>query len=218
MQQPGFPERRAADPRELAVLLSNQAGDRGRVIAAVAGEPGSGKSTLVRRLAEALAELGVPTAILPMDGFHLSNAVLEDLGRRDRKGAIDTFDADGYVSLLKRVRAGELRTVYAPSFDHGAGEPLAGSIPIAPESVVVLTEGNYLLDPSEPWSQIPDLVDHAWYVGVDDQVRRERLLARHIATGKEPAFAARWVAEVDERNAERIRSTAARAESILLVD
>ncbi len=190
----------------------------GRVLVAVAGEPGAGKTTFVRRLAAELERLGVATGVLPMDGFHLSNAVLEKLGRRQRKGAIDTFDADGYVHLLERVSAGEARAVYAPGFDHGAGEPVAGSIAIEPGCAVVLTEGNYLLDPTEPWDRVPELADHAWYVTVDDALRRERLIARHIASGKPPEVARRWVAAVDEPNAERIRTTAVRAELILRLD
>lgn len=190
----------------------------GRLLVAVAGEPGAGKSTFVRRLAADLDRLGVSVGVLPMDGFHLSSAVLDQLGRRRRKGAIDTFDADGYVQLLRRVRRGEPRTIYAPSFDHGRGEPIAGSIAIEPDCAVVLTEGNYLLDPSEPWSQVLGLADHAWYARVDDALRRQRLIARHIATGKTPEAATRWAAEVDERNAERIRTTATRAHLILRLD
>ncbi len=215
--EPVNPPERPADAQELARALAVEAGAGERVIVAIAGEPGAGKSTLVANLAASLALLGVEAAILPMDGYHLSNAVLEALGWRGRKGAIDTFDADGYVSLLRRVRAGGPRTIFAPSFDHGAGEPLAGSIPIEPGAAVVLTEGNYLLDPSEPWSDVRGLVDHAWFVRTDDAVRRERLVARHVAAGKEPDFAAYWAAEVDEPNAERIRAAAGRAELVLRV-
>lgn len=190
----------------------------GRVLVAVAGEPGAGKTTFVRRLADELDRLGVATGVLPMDGFHLANAVLEGLGRRHRKGAIDTFDADGYLQLLQRVRTGEPRTIYAPGFNHGGGEPVAGAIPIEPDCAVVLTEGNYLLDPAEPWCRVAELADHAWHVKVDDALRRRRLVARHIATGKPAETANRWVAEVDERNAERIRLTAGRADRIFLLD
>lgn len=198
----------------LAAQLRDESRGAGRLLVAVVGEPGAGKTTFVQHLGRELRRLEVPTAHLPMDGFHLSNAVLERLGRRHRKGAIDTFDADGYLHLLQRVRAGEPRTIYAPGFDHGGGEPVAGSIAIEPDCAVVLTEGNYLLDPTAPWDRVPELADHAWYVRVDDALRRERLVARHVAAGKTPELATRWAAEVDELNAERIRGTASRAERI----
>ena len=208
----------APEYAELAEQLRDANLRRGRVVVAVAGEPGAGKTTFVHRLAAELDRLGVVAGVLPMDGFHLANAVLERLGRRQRKGAIDTFDADGYVHLLRRVRAGEPRTIYAPVFDHGGGEPVAGSLAVEPECAVVLTEGNYLLDPTEPWDQVRGLADHAWYVRVDDALRRERLVARHVASGKTAGEAVRWAAEVDEPNAERIRRTADRADRVFRID
>lgn len=214
-----------ASPREetRAAELAGELRDRlggerdGRLVVAVVGEPGSGKSTLVARVVKSLSALGVTAAILPMDGFHLSNRVLEALGRSERKGAIDTFDAGGFVSLLRRVVAGEPRTIYVPAFEHGFGEPIAGAIPIEPDAQVVLAEGNYLLDPAEPWREIRDLVDQTWYVDIDSALRRERLRQRHIAAGKDADFAARWVDDVDERNAERIRGSRQYADRIITV-
>ena len=199
----------------LASDVAASLGSRPRILIAVVGEPGSGKSTVVSQVAAALERDGIATAIVPMDGFHLSNRVLDALGRRNRKGAIDTFDADGFVSLVGRIAAGEPRTIYAPDYDHGFGEPVAGSIAIEPEARVVLTEGNYLLDPSEPWLAIRDLADETWYVDIDDSVRRERLTRRHIEAGKAPEAAAAWVEQVDEKNAARIRESRAYADRVI---
>jgi pantothenate kinase len=211
----------AYDPRNMA-RASVLAADirklltgRDRVIIGVTGEPGSGKSTLAEQVAATLYSEGIPAVRLPLDGFHLSNAILRALGRRERKGAIDTFDADGFISVLERIAAGSVRTIYAPSYDHGFGEPIAGSIAIEPNVQVVIAEGNYVLDPSEPWNRIRSLVTQSWYIELDDAVRRARLLERHIATGKAEPEAAAWIDAVDEKNAERIRLTKQYADRII---
>lgn len=114
-----------------------------RRILGIAGPPGAGKSTLAARLAQ---ELGPELAVVvPMDGFHLARAELERLGRADRKGAPDTFDAAGYAALLTRLRTPGSAAVYAPAFDRSLEEPVAGSIPVGTGVGLVITEGNYLL-------------------------------------------------------------------------
>lgn len=211
-----------SDPRNLATahslateLASGARADQ-RTIVGIAGEPGAGKSTLAREISHDLSRLGVENAVVAMDGFHLSNAVLESLGRRSRKGAPDTFDADGFVSLLRRISRGSTRPIYAPSFDHGVGEPIAASIAVSPHASIILVEGNYLACPEPPWDEVARIVDHLWYVDLDPSVRRARLLGRHISSGKEPDFARTWVDAVDETNAALIRSTIDRAQRSIL--
>ena len=133
----------------------------GRRLLGITGAPGAGKSTIAARVVEALGDAAV---LVPMDGFHLANAELERLGRRDRKGAIDTFDAHGYVALLRRLRSPAGATVYAPLFRREIEEPIACAIPVGPEVPLVVTEGNYLLVPDEPWAAVRGLLDEAWYV------------------------------------------------------
>ena len=150
-----------------------------------------------------------------MDGFHLADVELRRLGRLDRKGAIDTFDAHGYLALLQRIRANPLHTVYAPAFDRSLEEPVAGSIPIAPHVRLIVTEGNYLLDDDEPWPTIRELMSEVWFIDARPEECRRRLVARHIEFGKSPQEARAWVREVDERNAERIEKVRTRADLLI---
>lgn len=107
-----------------------------RVLLGLAGAPAAGKSTLARAMVEGVdARLGAGTAAyVPMDGFHLSNAQLDRLGLRGRKGAPETFDVDGYVHLLRRLRSRQAGTVYAPDFDRDLDEPVAAGIAVPPQA------------------------------------------------------------------------------------
>ena len=130
-----------------------------RRILGIAGVPGPGKSTLAAVVA---ARLGAAAAQVPMDGLHLADVELARLGRLDRKGAPDTFDAFGYVALLRRLRAAEPgEVVYAPAFERTMEQPVAGSIAIDPSVPLVVTEGNYLLLPDAPWDRVRPLLDEA---------------------------------------------------------
>jgi pantothenate kinase len=183
-----------------------------RTIIGITGPPGAGKSTVAAALAR---ELGSAAVLVPLDGYHLSNQVLESLGRRDRKGAPDTFDAAGYVALLSRLRGPGADIVYAPSFRREIEEPIGASIAVPPDTPIVITEGNYLLLDAHPWRQIRDLLDAVWYLEIDDEVRMERLIARHTKFGKTPEAARSWAEGSDQRNADIIAASAHRADSLL---
>ena len=187
-----------------------------RAILGITGCPGGGKSTLAERLVARLDPEERSVVRVPMDGFHLADAALDRLGRRQRKGAIDTFDAFGYLALLGRIRTELDNPVYAPDFERVLEQPIAASIAIDPGVRLVVTEGNYLLSAIWPWPRIRELMAEVWYVELDDTVRRNRLVARHVAFGKSETEARRWVAEVDEPNARQIASTRHMAD--LLVD
>lgn len=186
-----------------------------RVMIGLVGEPGAGKSTVAAALRDALAKRGIPTALVPMDGFHLANVELARLGRADRKGALDTFDGAGYAALLARLRARPDEVVYGPVYDRNIEESVGSAIPVGPGIEVVLTEGNYLLVDEPPWTEVAGLLDEVWFVDVEPDLRRDRLRARHVEFGKAPEIAAAWVENVDEPNAARIRSTAARADLVV---
>jgi pantothenate kinase len=183
-----------------------------RSILGICGAPGAGKSTLAEILA---AALGPAAALIPMDGFHLANSELIRLGRRARKGAIDTFDGAGFVALLRRLRAADEAVVYAPQFRREVEEAIAGAIAIPRDVALVITEGNYLLSSADPWGAIRPMLDEAWYVDPPEAVRQERLIARHIAFGKPPDLARSWSLGSDQRNALMIVATRAAADLII---
>src|SRR5437588_5745933 len=187
----------------------------GRRILGIAGMPGAGKSSLARQVAD---ELGPVAVYVPMDGFHLANHELLRLGRRDRKGAVDTFDAAGFVHLLRRLRAGEDDVVYAPSFLREIEEPIAGWIPVPANVPLVVTEGNYLLASQNGWERVRPLLDEVWYVEAADETRIERLITRHIAFGKSEEDARRWTLGSDQTNAQLVRTTRDRADVVVRID
>jgi pantothenate kinase len=198
-------------PDALAAELVQRAAGTTRLLIGLAGAPGAGKSTVSAAILRELDAAGVASQVVPMDGFHLADATLVRLGRRDRKGALDTFDGHGYLALLRRLREETQNTVYAPGFDRDLEQPVAGAIAVDPEVRIVITEGNYLLVDQDPWSRVAAILDEVLFVDLDDDERRRRLVARHVQFGKAPDRAAAWVDVVDEPNARLVQSTAARA-------
>lgn len=202
------------DPR--LVARARALADAGpRQLLGIVGAPGVGKSTTAVLLAEAL---GDRAALVPMDGFHLADAELRRLGRHERKGAIDTFDGAGYVALLRRLRSPGRVTVYAPEFRREIEEPVAGAIPVPPEVRLIITEGNYLLVPDGPWAEVRGLLDEAWFLKIDDDLRLRRLTQRHVRFGRAPAEASARARGNDQVNATLIEATAARADLIIRAD
>lgn len=182
----------------------------GRKILGIVGPPGCGKSTLAAALLELLGDDAVA---VPMDGYHLANVELARLGRAGRKGAEDTFDSAGYVSLLRRLKEQQANEiVYAPEFRREIEEPIANAIPVFPDTQLVITEGNYLLLDHGHWAGVSELLDEIWYVDIDHSVRRERLVKRHMHFGRSQSAAEDWVASTDEPNAVRIEATKHRAD------
>ncbi len=204
---------RIDDLEDLTARAGALASPGRRAILGLTGAPGAGKSTLGSELVDALG----PTSVLvPMDGFHLAGLELSRLGRADRKGAPDTFDVEGYLALLRRLRAGSGTTVYAPEFRREIEEPIAGAIAVTPCHVLVVTEGNYLLDEGAGWADVRQLLDAVWYLDIPEDERRRRLVARHEAHGATPQDARAHALGSDERNAERVRGTRSRADLVLV--
>jgi pantothenate kinase len=189
----------------------------GRAVLGVAGSPGAGKTTLAETLVRELNGTGDPwVAHVPMDGFHLADAELERLGRRDRKGAPDTFDAAGYAALLRRLREepGD-DVVYAPGFERELEQPIAGAVPVEPAARLVVTEGNYLLLGTGAWARVRAQLDEVWFCELDEEERLRRLIARHERFGKTHEEAVAWVMRSDQRNAELVAATRDRADLVV---
>ena len=205
---------------ELADRAAGLLARPGRVVLGITGSPGAGKSTLTDLLLTSLrANLG-PEAVghLPMDGFHLADVQLDRLGLRDRKGAPDTFDVDGYVATLQRLHDEPDRTLFAPGFQRVLEQPLAAAIAILPSARLVVTEGNYLLLPSGGWERVRPLLAETWFVEVDDDVRRARLVRRHEQFGKSPKAARSWVEGVDEPNSRLVGAARDGADLVVALD
>jgi pantothenate kinase len=182
--------------------------DGQRRILGITGAPGAGKSTLARQIVDALGDRAV---LVGLDSFHLSNAELDRLGRHARKGAADTFDAAGYQNLLRRLRPQQDEVVYAAEFDRSLEESIACAVPVHRDVPLVVTEGNYLLVDDERWGGTAALLDASWYVEPGEDVRLERLIARHRQFGRSPEEAYERSHGSDQRNAELIGSTRPRA-------
>jgi pantothenate kinase len=189
-----------------------ESGDR-RILG-IAGTPGSGKSTISAALLDAL---GSDAVLVGMDGFHLGSTELARLGRQARKGAPDTFDTDGYVALLGRLRAQRRRDadIYAPVFDRSLEEPVGSSVPVASEVPLVITEGNYLLLEHGGWEGVRPMMHETWFIDVDADERHRRLVARRLSYGHPAIEAEAWVTDVDEPNAAVIETTRDRADLVL---
>lgn len=193
-----------------------------RAVLGITGTPGAGKSTLAEWLLQALADIPVPpgatapwVAHVPMDGFHLADVELDRLGRRNRKGAPDTFDAAGYAALLQRIRTAADPVIYAPAFERDLEQPIAGSISIAHSVQLVITEGNYLLLEEGDWPRVRAQLDEVWFCEIDEAERLRRLVARHERFGKGHDAAVAWVATTDQPNAELVAGTRDRADLLV---
>ncbi|MFI5626817.1 nucleoside/nucleotide kinase family protein [Nocardioides sp. NPDC051685] len=200
------------DVAELAERVQERAG-MGRHVLGIVGPPGAGKSTLAERLRDVLNEAGRVAVVAPMDGFHRRNAELDEMSARARKGEPDTFDAEGYVAALRRVRARPGRVEW-PTFSRVTDEPVPAGVVIEDEPIVI-TEGNYLLLDEGPWKDVRSLLDEAWFVDVPDDILVPRLLERFLAGGRSRAEAEAKIAESDLRNAALVRATRHRADLVL---
>ncbi|KAM5346112.1 hypothetical protein ACJ41O_009117 [Fusarium nematophilum] len=191
-----------------------------RILIAMAGVPGSGKTTISNALIQELNKYGIQDiAVLPMDGFHYSRAALSSFSDPAqafrRRGAPFTFDAASLLELVLLLKKTPVTAcdepeiiTKAPSFDHALKDPVADAVAISSQAKVVIIEGNYTLLDEEPWSSIAGLVDDKWFVDIPTDVARERLAARHLKAGIETSIDAALsrAEENDIPNGEYIRS------------
>lgn len=183
---------------------------RSRIIVAIAGAPGSGKSTLAEEVVSCLElQHDRRAGLFPMDGYHYDDAVLEDMGRRPFKGAIDTFDAHGLRHMLTRLKANEDDVIAVPVFDRSIEIARAGGRLIPQSTEIIVCEGNYLLARQEPWDRLKPIFDLTVFVDVDVETLRHRLQERWRSFGLDPQSIDRKVEENDLPNGLFIMSNSA---------
>ncbi|MGM9471245.1 nucleoside/nucleotide kinase family protein [Pseudarthrobacter sp. YS3] len=184
-----------------------------RTLLGITGAPGSGKSTFASWLQQQFGpELAM---VVPMDGFHLGNAIIDGTPLRQRKGAMDTFDVGGYLSLLQRLVRRDESVVYAPEFRRTLDEPVAASIAVPASVPLVITEGNYLLAEPPQWKEVRAQLDEVWFMDTPPELRLARLVDRHVEFGMDQAAAEAWATGPDEANAALIEATRRNADRII---
>ncbi|GAA1601010.1 nucleoside/nucleotide kinase family protein [Kribbella sancticallisti] len=186
-----------------------------RAILGIVGPPGAGKSTYAEELTARLVADGHHAVLVPMDGYHLAQAALEELNLAAVKGAPQTFDGYGFVALLRRLKESPDESIWAPRFDRNLEDSIAAGIQVRPETTLVVTEGNYLLFDELPWATGRKLLDECWYLELNEDVRHERLEARHRRYGRSDQEAHERTFGSDEANARLIASTKPSADAVL---
>lgn len=185
--------------KELRKHILALAKDNSRLIVGIAGPPASGKSTL----AEALSKSIENSVVVPMDGYHFSNDILERMGKVHRKGAHFTFDAEGFVQLIRSIKTGE-SCVNVPEFDRSQDKVVFKGLTASPENKIVIVEGNYLLLNEEPWSTLRSLFDLSISISPKLDEIEQRLLSRWLDHGHSRADALGKIQKNDLPNAEYI--------------
>ncbi len=187
----------------IANEILKRAAGAARFVVAIAGPPGAGKSTLAEALAETLVAGGERAAVLPMDGFHMDNAVLEEKGLLPRKGSPETFDVRAFLSTVAAVRAND-GEVLVPVFDRSREIAIASARIVAPETRIILVEGNYLLLDEAPWDRLERAFDFSIFINPGVAELERRLLQRWFDHGYDEEAAKRKALGNDIPNAHRV--------------
>jgi len=198
-----------------AILSKVNVNISNRFIAGIAGGPGSGKSTLAVKLKELINSKAKSdlAQIFPMDGFHRKNSELERSGLISVKGAPETFDLEGYISMLNRIKLGE--NLNAPIYSREAHDVIDNALPVEPHHKIIITEGNYLFSDLEGWCEIKDIIDLKIFLEIERDVCEKRLLERHMRGGKTEAEALEKIKKVDMKNADLIAQTMKYADEVI---
>ena len=202
------------DFKDLVAELRQRATSAARFMVGIAGPPGSGKSTTAETLRDALQAQGESAIVVPMDGFHFDDAVLNARGHRPRKGAPFTFDAAGFEILLKRIKARE-PDIAIPVFDRSMEFSRAAADIVTDEAKFILVEGNYLLLKETPWDRLKPLFDFTVFLDVPEAELERRLMQRWLGFDFTPERAKAWIASNDMPNIRTVLQTSSRADLTL---
>jgi pantothenate kinase len=200
-----------ADSTSLAKLLREKSVGASRFMVGIAGAPASGKSTLAEHLRDALITAGETAIVVPMDGFHYDDAILNARGHRPRKGAPHTFDVAGFEVLLKRIKARE-NDIAIPVFDRSMELARAGADIVDDKTRFIIVEGNYLLLNREPWNRLKPLFDFTVYLNVPFEELEQRLINRWLGFGFDMDYAKNWIASNDTLNIKEVINNSASAD------
>ncbi len=202
------------DVNEVASLLCEKSGKALRFMVGIAGPPGAGKSTVSAALRDVLIAKGETAIVVPMDGFHFDDTVLNKRGHRPRKGAPFTFDVYGFEVLLKRIKARE-PDIAIPVFDRTMELSRAAADIVTDEAKFILVEGNYLLLQTEPWDRLKPLFDFTLFINVAEAELERRLMSRIVAHGHDEAYAKNWIASNDMLNIREVRAKSVVADLVI---
>ncbi|MFO1032795.1 MAG: nucleoside/nucleotide kinase family protein [Hyphomicrobiales bacterium] len=205
------------DLADLRADIIRRAGKRERFMVAIAGPPASGKSTTAHDLQKSLVAAGETAVVVPMDGFHFDDAVLNARGHRPRKGAPFTFDAAGFEHLLRRIRDRE-PDIAIPVFDRSMELSRAAADIVGADTRFILVEGNYLLLDEAPWTGLRPLFDLTVFIDVAHEELRNRLIQRWLDHGFDMAYARNWIATNDDLNIAHVLAHRAPADVVLTQD
>ncbi|WP_377506807.1 nucleoside/nucleotide kinase family protein [Octadecabacter sp. R77987] len=202
-----------AQVNEIAERVHDMRAGKTRLMVAICGAPASGKSTLAAEVARRLTGQKCSAAVVPMDGFHLDNAILQTRGILARKGAPETFDGNGFVHMVNRLRGGG--DVAIPVFDRARDIAIAGAEIVPHDCQVILAEGNYLLMETSPWDQLQPLWDLTVMLDVPIADLRARLIQRWLSHGLSSPAAKRRAESNDIPNAQAVIDHSRPADIIL---
>jgi pantothenate kinase len=202
------------DVNELASLIREKSGEALRFMVGIAGAPASGKSTLAEHLRDALIAMRETAIVVPMDGFHYDDAVLNARGHRPRKGAPYTFDARGFEALLHRIKARE-PDIAIPVFDRTQELSRAAADIVTDEAKFIIVEGNYLLLKQEPWNKLKPIFDFTIYRSVPIEELEARLIKRWLDLGFDMDYAKNWIASNDLLNIKTVIAESSQADLVL---
>ncbi len=196
---------------EIAGLVIAQAAGKTRHLVAIAGPPGAGKSTFAFTLQKFLSAHNLRSKIVPMDGFHLDNTTLSTRGLLERKGAPETFDADGFVSLIKKLVKSD-RNITIPGFDRDTDSVIADVDIVTRQDAILIVEGNYLLVDTSPWSKLKRFWGQTIFINPGIETLEQRLIKRWLDQGLNPEQARTRAAQNDIPNAHYVLDHSSQAD------